>query len=128
MYLNCNASITLQSLSHHTMVALVDIDICIRGLFCTKFNSKRLLFEAFFDVMRIFGSIEPQSDSFPFCILKDFKHIDLLSPLAPLVGQIIIYACGLFCMKFNSEQLLFEAIFYITHIFGSVQPESEPSH
>ncbi len=27
--------------------------------FCTKFNSKQLLFEAFFDIMRIFGSVAP---------------------------------------------------------------------
>ncbi len=36
------------------------IDICAGGLFCTKFNSEQLLFEAFFFyVIRIFGSIEP---------------------------------------------------------------------
>ncbi len=49
-------------------VALVgEIDICAHGHFCTKFNSKQLLFEPFFDVMRIFGGIEPQSESdFPY--------------------------------------------------------------
>ncbi len=35
-----------------------EIDMCASGLFCTKFNSKQLLFKAFFDVMRIFGSVE----------------------------------------------------------------------
>ncbi len=35
--------------------------------FCTKFNFKQLLFKAFFDANRIFGSIEPQNEStFPF--------------------------------------------------------------
>ncbi len=42
-------------------------NICARGLVCMKFNSKQLLFQAFFDIMRIFGSIEPQSElNFPF--------------------------------------------------------------
>ncbi len=37
-----------------------EIDICApRGLFCTKFKSEQLLFDAFFHVMRIFGSVEP---------------------------------------------------------------------
>ncbi len=36
-----------------------EIDICARGLFGMKFNSKQFSFEAFFDIMRIFGSVEP---------------------------------------------------------------------
>ncbi len=35
-----------------------EIGICARGIFCIKFNSEQLLLEAFFDVMRIFGSTE----------------------------------------------------------------------
>ncbi len=34
------------------------INIYVQGLFCKKFNSKELSFEAFFDVMRIFSTIE----------------------------------------------------------------------
>ncbi len=37
--------------------------ICARGLFCTKFNIELLLFKAFFDAMRIFGSVELQAES-----------------------------------------------------------------
>ncbi len=37
------------------------IDISARGLFWTKFNSEQLLFETFFDAMRIFGSVQPRS-------------------------------------------------------------------
>ncbi len=40
-----------------------EIDICSCGLLCTKFNSEQLFFKAFFDVIRIFGSTEPQSES-----------------------------------------------------------------
>ncbi len=36
-----------------------EIDICVRGLFCTKFNFEHLSFKAFSDVMRIFGCIDP---------------------------------------------------------------------
>ncbi len=33
------------------------IDICVHWVFCTKLNSEQILFEAFLDIMRIFGSI-----------------------------------------------------------------------
>ncbi len=39
------------------------IDGCPRRLFCTKFDSEQLLFQSFFDVMRIFGSVEPETKS-----------------------------------------------------------------
>ncbi len=42
--------------------------------------------------------------------------------LAPLLGEIDIYAHELFWTKFNSEQLLFEAFFDAMHVFGSVEP------
>ncbi len=35
--------------------------IFARELFCTKFNFEQLLFKPFFDAMRIFGSVEPQT-------------------------------------------------------------------
>ncbi len=38
-------------------------------VFCKKLNSKQLLFEAFLDVMRFFGSVQPKSESiFPIVI------------------------------------------------------------
>ncbi len=53
--------------------SLGEIDICARVLFCTKFNSEQLLFEAFFDVMHIFGGVEPQNESnFPFLYIIRF--------------------------------------------------------
>ncbi len=39
-----------------------EIDIWARELFCTKFNFEQLLFKAFFDAMRIFGGVEPQTE------------------------------------------------------------------
>ncbi len=43
------------------------IDIHPRGLFCPKFDAGKLLFKAFFGIMRIFGSVRPKSEcSFPF--------------------------------------------------------------
>ncbi len=57
-----------------------------------------------------------------------FKHIDLWNPSASFLGEIGICARRLFCMKFNYEQLLFEAFFDVMHIVGSIEPQSEPSH
>ncbi len=49
-------------------------DMCAHWLFCTKFNSEQLLFEPFFDVMHIFGSVESQSESnFPFLYIIRFQ-------------------------------------------------------
>ncbi len=46
---------------------LWEIDICAPELFFTKLISEQLLFEAFFDIMPIFGKVEPLSKStFPF--------------------------------------------------------------
>ncbi len=53
----------------------VEIDICYCRLFCTKFNAKQLLFQSFFYVMRIFGSVEPQTEStLPFLYLIIFQR------------------------------------------------------
>ncbi len=64
--------------------------------------------------MRISGSV--------FLIEKYFQHVNLLRPLAPPLGEINISARGLFCTKFNSEQLLFEAFLDAMRIFGSAEP------
>ncbi len=43
------------------------IPIFAHWLFCEKFNAHEFLFEGFFDIMRVFGSILPESEStFPF--------------------------------------------------------------
>ncbi len=62
---------------------------------------------------------------FPFLYNLIFKPYHLSIPLAPLRGEIDIYLNGLFCPKFNTEKLLFEAFFGIISIFGSIQSESE---
>ncbi len=50
------------------------IDICLRGLFCSKFDGEKLLFEASFGIMRIFGSVQPKSECiFPFLYNLIFK-------------------------------------------------------
>ncbi len=50
-----------------------EIDIRAPGLFCTKFNFEQLIFKVFFDPMRIFGSVEPQTEStFPFLYIIIF--------------------------------------------------------
>ncbi len=47
-----------------------------------------------------------------FWTLLFFEGGNLSSPLAPLQREINICACGLFCTKFNFEQLLFKAFFW----------------
>ncbi len=102
-----------------------EIDIYTKGLFCPKFDSKKLSFEPFFGIMRIFGSVQPKSEcNFPFLYNLIFKPY-LSSPVAPIQGEIDIYPNGFFCPKSDAEKLLFEAFFGIMHIFGGVQPKSE---
>ncbi len=103
-----------------------EVDICACWVFCKKFNAHYLLFEAFFDIMRIFGCVPPESEStFPFQYNIIFENINLSSHVAPLLREIDMGAHWLFCTKFNAQQLLFEAFLDIMHIFGSVWLESE---
>ncbi len=102
-----------------------EIDICARGLFCVKFNSEQLLSEPFLDVMRIFGSVEPQSESnFPF--LYKIQNILIFGdPYLHSLREIDMCAQWLFCTKCNAQILLFEQFFNIISNFGSVRPENE---
>ncbi len=50
------------------------------------------------------------------------KHINLWSPLAPLLEEIDMCVHYLFCRKFNAQQLLFEAFSDIIGNFGSLEP------
>ncbi len=104
-----------------------EIDKRAQSLFCMKFNFKQLLSEAFFDAMRIFGSVEPQTVStFPFLYIIIFQRgesFDLPSyTLRRGEIDICASASGLFCTKFNFEQLLFKPFFDATRIFGGVEP------
>ncbi len=91
-------------------------------LFCTKFNSEQLLFETFFIVTLFLAVLNPKVNLiFHFCTIYDFKNTDLWRPLAPFVWEMGISARELFCLKFNSKQLLFEAFFDIMRILGSVE-------
>ncbi len=62
-----------------------EIDICADGLFRMKFNFEQLLFKAFFDATRIFGSVEPQTEfTSPFLhmiIFQKWEYFDTLVPL-----------------------------------------------
>ncbi len=94
--------------------------------FCLKFDAEKLLFEAFFGILSIFGSIQPKSEcNFPFLYNLIFPPYHLSRPLASLRWEIDICPCRLFCPKLNAKKLLFEAFFGILRIFGSIQPKSE---
>ncbi len=61
-----------------------EIDICPRELFCPEFDAEKLLFEPFFGIMHIFGSVQPKNEcDFLFLYNVIFKPY-LLSTLAPL--------------------------------------------
>ncbi len=64
--------------------------MCVQCVFCRKSNSQQLLFEAFFDIVGIFGHVEPKSEStFPFQYII-FQTYQSLESLAPLLGEIDI--------------------------------------
>ncbi len=66
-------------------------------LFCTKFNSEQLLFEAFYRVMVFLAALSLKLNVFfHFCTISYLNHINLPSPLTPLCGEIDIYSWGLF--------------------------------
>ncbi len=71
--------------------------------------------------MRIFGSVESQTESvFPFLYNTIFQKWQF-SELPSFPPEMDIYAHGLFCIVLNAQQLLFEAFSHIMHIFGSVE-------
>ncbi len=113
------------NINHSSLLALLwgVIDICTRGLFRAKFNSEKLLFEAFLLRCVFLAALSPKFKViFSFSIILYFDNINLSRPLSPLWEVIDICACGLFWAKFNSEKLLFEAFFAAMRIFGSVEP------
>ncbi len=80
------------------------IDACSHWLFCTEFNARQLLFEAFSQIMRIFDSIEPESEStFPFQYNIIFETNQSLENLAPRLREIDMCAHSLFCTQFNAQ-------------------------
>ncbi len=47
----------------------------LTDFFLMKFNAEQLLFQPFFDAIRIFGSVEPQTEStFPFLYIIIFQR------------------------------------------------------
>ncbi len=102
--------------------------ICARQFFGTKFTSEQLLFETFFDAIRIFGSVESYIECnslFPFrIVLRTYSE----PPSSNLRGdRHVICPRRFFGTKFTSEQLLFETFLDVMRNFCSVQPKSEIS-
>ncbi len=54
------------------------VDMCVHGLCWTEFNVQQLLWETFSLIMRIFGSVESQTEStFPFQYNIIFETCDV---------------------------------------------------
>ncbi len=99
-----------------------EIDICARGLFCSKFNLEQHLFEPFFDASVFLAASSPKVNLLTCFSILYFKDGYLSSPLASFWGRGLVDICarGLFCTKFNYKQPLLEAFFYAMCIFGSI--------
>ncbi len=102
-----------------------EIDICARVLFCMKFNFEQLLFKAFFDAKRIFGIVEPQTEStFLFLYIIIFQRWESFEPPNSTRGggRDRHMRLGTFRTKFNFKQLLFEAFLDVMRICSNVGP------
>ncbi len=85
--------------------------------FCTKFNSEQFLIAPFFDIMLIFGIVEPGSESSsPFLYIIRFRTYWPLEPPGHWWRERNAWARRPFSTKFNSEQILFEP-FFVWYIF-----------
>ncbi len=90
-----------------------------------EFNSQQLLFEAFLDIMHIFGSVVAQSEyTLPFLYVIIFQCWQSLET-SSLLGKIDVCVHWLFCTEFHARQLLFKAFLDITRIFGNADAWSE---
>ncbi len=124
--IKCNFSLQYNIIFNHINLSSPlatpwgDINICARGLFCTKFNSELLLIEAFFVWCVFLAALSPKLNV--IWHFSTISYFNLLIPLVPLREEIDICSHGLFCTKFNSEQLLFEAFLNVLRIFGSTEP------
>ncbi len=106
----------------HLVPLQAKLDICTCKIFCRKFKSQQLLFEAFFNIIGIFSSTDSLSEStFPFQYIVIFETWQSLEPDSSIPrGDKRVRRLS-FCRKFNSQQLLFDAFFDIIRIFGSIQ-------
>ncbi len=78
----------------------------------------QFLFEAIFNTIDNFGSLQPpKKHTFSFQYMANVWR-----PLAPLLGETKICFHWVFRRKFNSAQLLFEAVFDIINNFCNIQP------
>ncbi len=99
---------------------------CDHWLFFMKFNVQKLLFKAFLDTMCIFWQRSALTwINFPFQFNIIFETYQSFDPHSFNPGGDRHVRPLLFCMEFNSQQLLFEQIFDIVGNIGSIQPESD---
>ncbi len=83
-----------------------EIDICAYWLFCTNFNGQQLLFEAFLNIMHIFGRIQLQSEATSsFLNITIFQKMRIFgAPSSTLGGD--IHMCPLtFLYRIQKESI-----------------------
>ncbi len=82
------------NLSSPLALLLLEIDMCVRCVFCRKLNYGQLLFEAFFNFIGNFGSIEPYSDCtipFQYIIFETSPSFKLPAPLLEEIKHVSPY-------------------------------------
>ncbi len=103
-----------------------DVDICPHGLLYLKFDAEKLLFEAFFGIICILGSIQPKSKCiFPFLHNSIFQPYHLSSFLTPLWGVADICPCGLFLSKIRYRKTFIWSFFWNIAFFRQCSSQSE---
>ncbi len=93
---------------------------------CTEFNAQQLLFEAFFHIMRIFGSVETQTEStFPLqynIIFETYQSLEVLSSTLEEGRHVHPLT---FLYRNQRSTIFIGTIFGYNAIFCSVKPSSE---
>ncbi len=108
------------------LVTLIgETDICTHGLSRTKFNSKQLSFKHFFHIMRIFDSVELQSESnFLFLYIIRFQtYCSLEDPNSTPWGE--SYVLEDFFVQNSISNKFYLKLFSYNGYFGSVEPLSD---
>ncbi len=95
---------------------LGEIWICVRRVFCKKFNSKQF-FKVFCNIIVLFAAFHPKVNLLTHSDTLYLKNGNLWSPLAPLLREMEICFHWVFCRKSNSKQVYFNMFFDIIGIF-----------
>ncbi len=94
--------------------------------FCMKFNFEQRLFKAFCDAMRIFGGVDPQTESTsPFLYLIIFQRWESFEPSNFTLGEDRHKRSRTFLYEIQFQTTFIQTFFDGIRIFGIVEPQIE---